>query len=224
MKKDETGVPGHPYIGKKGPRKTPPRDKKAGKRNDAAVKEELFTEERKAAPTAKKQPSGKRYRKKVQLGYAWSDALRQIEAEGITMAEFVATLTPEELARGRLKNADGTFRGAPAHWVPAEFHKECVRELMRRGKTLYQENYIASIEAMTLIATNPAVEPKDRIKAAQFVIERIEGKVPERLEIGTTEPWQELLAGVVATVDPNAVQMRAFSEATGERSEEVDEG
>lgn len=211
---DETGVPGKPYVGKNGkPRKTKP-PSKAGAGAVKAEVDELFTEERKAAPGTRSQQDKGVKRKKIRMGRGWSTALEKMAAEDMTMQEFVATLTPEELARGQLKAGDGTFRGAPPKWVPAEFHKECIRELMRRGKQLYQIAYIDAINSMTLIANNPAVEPAQRIKAAQFVIERIEGKVPERLEVGVSEPWQEILTGIVATVPTEgAVPMRPFHEA-----------
>jgi hypothetical protein len=219
---DETGVPGKPFIGKDGkPRKTRPKGQK--KAQDSAVVTELFSDERQKAPGIRSPLSDvkKKKRKRIQIGTGWANALERMENEGITMAEFVKELSPEELARGRLKNADGSFRGAPTKWVPAEFHKECIRELMRRGKELYQVNYIEAIQSMTLIANSPSVEPAQRIKAAQFVIERIEGKVPERLEVGVSEPWQEILTGIVATVDPAAVPMRKFRE--GEAEAEDDE-
>lgn len=215
---DETGVPGAPYVGKRGPRKTKPKGTKERVASTKGVVTELFSEERQEAPARRSQDKGRK-RKKIELGKGWSTALQRIEDEGLTMEQFVSELSPEELARGRLKNADGSFRGAPAKWVPAEFHKECIRELMRRGKVLYQENYIAAIEAMTQVATTPSVDVGQRIRAAQFVIERIEGKVPERLEVGVSEPWQEMLAGIVATVPvEGTAPMRTFSEA--ERAED----
>lgn len=209
---NETGDPERPYLGAKGPRKSRP--KRALDEADAGVVKELFTEERRTS--FKPKPPGTRKtkrHKKIALSTNWTAALDRMAEEGITMEEFISQLSPEELARGRLRNDDGTFRGAPARWVPAEFHKECIRELMRRGKELYQENYIQAIQAMTTIATTPSIEVNSRIKAAQFVIERIEGKVPERLEVGVSEPWQELLSGIVATVDPAAVPVRTFNEA-----------
>lgn len=214
------------YMGARGPRKTPP--PKGKKRRDAVVTE-LFgeeaatlAEERRPKTAGIHEPAGpdattykdtrvQKRRTKIRLGQRWTAVLDRIEAEGITMADFVKELTPEELARGQLKAPDGSFSGPPTKWVPAEFHKECVRELMRQGKVLYQENYLLAIQAMTTIATTPSVEVNSRIKAAQFVIERIEGKVPERLEVGVSEPWQELLVGIVASV-PDGAPMRAFEE------------
>lgn len=214
--KDETGIPGKPFMGAKGPRSSRPR--KAGEKTKEAkaVVTELFSDDRQEADHEQPPLAGRRKkgpRKKVQLGQNWSRAFERMEREGITMTEFVATLTPEELAKGQLRNPDGSFRGAPSKWVPQEFYKECIRELMRRGKEMYQTSYLEAVQTMLTIANNPIVEPKDRIKAATFVIERIEGKVPERLEVGVSEPWQEILTGIVASVDPALVPTRGFSEA-----------
>lgn len=213
-----------PYMGKRGPRKTVP---KGQSRKDRVVTE-LFgdkvaeeAEERRPKRSLEEQrkpgsvKTPKR-RQKIRLGSRWTQALDLIEANGWTMAQFCETLTPEELARGQLKSPDGTFSGPPVKWVPAEFHKACIRELMRQGKVMYQENYLQAIQAMTVIATTPSVDVGSRIRAAQFVIERIEGKVPERLEIGASEPWQELLVGILADVPAGeAPAMRAFTPVPG---------
>lgn len=230
---NETGDPEKPYMGKNGPRRTPPpghpdRKKNPRKRaadnvveglfgpealaeaEEARPKREPFTHGGDPNPLGVKKP--RKRRQKIRLGSKWTEMLDKMADEGITMEQFVERLSPEELARGQLKNEGGSFVGAPPAWVPAEFHKACIRELMKRGKTLYQENYLLAIEAMTQIATDGRVKESDRIKAAQFVIERIEGKVPERLELGVSEPWQEILAGIVAT--PGA-PMREFHPPDG---------
>lgn len=223
---NETGDPSKPYMGKNGrPRKTPPpghpdRNKRRNRRQADNVVEAVFGEEARqqaeeAAAPATFEPTGKApkvRKKKVKLSGSWSRALEIMAAEGMTMEEFIATLSPEELARGQLKNERGSFVGAPAKWVPAEFHKACIRELLKRGKQLYQESYLEAIQTMLQVANSPSVEPAQRIKAAQFVIERIEGKVPERLEVGVSEPWQEILSGIVAS--PGA-PMRPFPSPAG---------
>ena len=213
------------FPGARGPRKTPPKGKK---RRDAVVTE-LFgedvadqAEERRPKRTLAEQAtpgtaSTPKRRQKVRLGQRWTAFLDRIEAEGLTMADACKELTPEELARGQLKAPDGTFSGPPVKWVPAEFHKACIRELMSRGKVMYQENYLLAIQAMTSIATDPRVDEGQRIRAAQFVIERIEGKVPERLEVSASEPWQDLLVGILADVPTGegAPAMRAFEPPPG---------
>jgi hypothetical protein len=153
-----------------------------------------------------------RRRGKVRTARSWGRMLAAMSGTGMTMEEFVETLSPEELVTGKLKDKNGRFAGQPPQWVPREFHRACIRELMRRGKRLWQENYLQAIEAMTAIATGqvPGVKPGDRLKAAQFVIERIEGKVPERLEIVEDSPWQALIEDIVADVpDEHLVRAKA---------------
>ncbi len=216
-----SGDPELPWLSRRGKkRKTrPPFLKEMAKENVR----NLFGPEAAESPTdktfrkVKDQPTkdlnGKRVqsrRKKVKdtsrVGERWTAIEDRLDAEGLSMADFVKELTPTELAKGQLLAEDGTFRGAPTKWVPTEFHRECVRELMRRGNQMYQESYLAAIQTMVDLATNPIVEPKDRIKAAQFVVERIEGKVPQRLEIAAAAPWEQMLSGVVATATPNQLE------------------
>lgn len=154
---------------------------------------------------------------------------------GMTMDEFVKTLTPEELVRGKLKDKNGHFTGADPAWVPRAFHRACVAELMRRGKTLWQENYLQAIEVMAEIASGRGAgllaTPGERIKAATFVIERIEGKVPEKLMLVEDKPWQVALDGIVAEVSDNqlvrgakalAAAQGAVSEIQGDEIEDAE--
>lgn len=139
------------------------------------------------------------------LGKRWSEIYRRIEGGEMTWEDFTASLTPEELARGQIMDKNGGFTGRPPAFVPRAFHDACIRELLARGKTLYKENYVKAIEAMTEIATSKTAKDADRMKAAQFVIERLEGKVPERVEISNADPWQQIIDGIVAEVPEEAI-------------------
>lgn len=144
----------------------------------------------------------------VKTARAWGRMIAMLEKTGMSMEDFVATLTPEELVRGKLRDKNGNFTGRPPTWVPAEFHRACIRELMRRGKELWQLNYLEAITAMTEVATGrvKGVRASDRIKAAQFVIERLEGKTPEIVLVGHDEPWQVIIDDIVAQVPDEQVQ------------------
>lgn len=147
----------------------------------------------------------------------------------MTMEEFVAQLSPEELVRGQIKDSGGRFRGAPPQWVPRAFHRACITELMKRGKFLWQENYLKAIETMTDIAAGkgPAgrmATPTERLKAAQFVIERLEGKVPEVLHITDEKPWEAMLDGIVAEVSDEAVERGVRALAGAQEAIDVIEG
>lgn len=164
---------------------------------------------------------------RIRIARSWGRMLKAMEAGQMTMAEFVETLDPEELVRGQLKDHEGQFRGRPPAWVPREFHRACIRELMRRGQKLWQGNYLQAIEAMTKVAIGDVkgASAGERIKAAQFVIERIEGKMPERVQIVEDSPWQVIIQDIVAQV-PDAVggDAVAMKEIAGFPQGEVVEG
>lgn len=149
-----------------------------------------------------------RRRGKVRTARSWGRMLAVLEETGMTMEEFVQGLSPEELVQGKLKDKDGTFRGAPPAWVPRQFHRACIKELMRRGKHLWQGSYLESITALTEIAKGNVKGAKvaDRLKAAQLVIERIEGKTPEVLVLTEEAPWQLVIDDIVALVPDEQIQ------------------
>ena len=118
----------------------------------------------------------------------------------------VEDLDVEELVRGRPRAADGSFRGAPPKMVPKAFHDACIRELMKRGQELYRDNYIEVIQVFVDIAKDTKQDASDRLRAAQYVWERIEGKIPQTVEFGAAQdPWQKLIDGIVAEVEDEAI-------------------
>lgn len=165
----------------------------------------------------------KRYRMKYagRLGKRWSEIIQAVQNKEYTWDDFVGALTAEELARGQLMDKHGTFTGRPPSYVPKAFHDACIRELLGRGRVLYKENYVKAIQAMTEIAGSKTAKEADRIKAAQFVIERLEGKVPDRLEIGVQDPWQQIISGIVAEVEDDQI---ANAQTYFNRREEVAPG
>lgn len=148
-------------------------------------------------------------RRRVRVSRSWGRMLHIMRGADMTMKEFVGTLSNEELARGQLKGRNGGFSGRPSNWVPREFHQACLRELLKRGKQLWMENYVEAIKAMTDIAAGRGpgkhATPAERIRAAQFVVERLEGKVPDKLEVSTDQPWQAAIKAIVADVSPEQI-------------------
>lgn len=90
----------------------------------------------------------------------------------------VEDLDEEELARGYPRADDGTFRGRPTV-IPTSLHQRIQRELFARAGEELKANLLKATATMTNIANNPEMDPKDRLKAAQWVIERIMGKMPD---------------------------------------------
>lgn len=243
IKEPEDGcTPEKPYMGKRGPRATPPPG-----HPDRLERVQHYAETRKIIPKVQKlfpeptpeeaaiyrqrrreeKAAKKRKAKtKYDLSPKWGVVVQMIEDGEMTMEQFVKRLSPEELARGDMKNVNGGFSGPRMKWIPAEFHRACVKELLLRGNTMWKENYLFAIETMTSIALDDNVDASNRIKAATFVIERIEGKVPERVEVRAGEPWQEILGGIVADLPPyEAVAVRKFPDVDATVvKEEVEDG
>jgi hypothetical protein len=151
-----------------------------------------------------------RLRGKVRISRQYSRVVELMRQGDMNMEEFVEQLSPEELVRGQIKDRGGKFRGAPPQWVPRAFHRACIAELMKRGRYLWQDNYLKAIETMSDIASGKGAigklaTPGERIKAAQFVIERLEGKIPERLMIAEDKKWEAVLEGIVAEVPDDAI-------------------
>lgn len=147
--------------------------------------------------------------KRVHASKKLVNVMDQIEAGTLTMQEFVATLSPEELVRGQLKDHEGKFRGRPPKWIPAEFYQACIRQLLKQGELMWREAFYDSIKVFSDIAKNEALDPKDRLKAAQYVIERVAGKTPDKVEVSVVQPWEAIIGGIVAEAEDEAIARAA---------------
>lgn len=106
----------------------------------------------------------------------------------------VDDLDDEELAKGGFREADGRI-WRPRR-LPREFHQKMVDKLFERAGEKLKENLLDVVDTMTDIAKGSAYEPADRLKAAQFVIERVMGKNPDVVVHQQDKPWQVMLSGI----------------------------
>jgi len=142
----------------------------------------------------------------IRQNSAWSRVEAEMYREGMTMADYVATLPLDKLVTGRLGD-----HGVAAKWIPAEFHQACIKELLKRGDKIFREAYIDAITVMQQIAKDPEAKEADRLKAATFIIERVAGKTPERLEVSEVQPWEKLITDIVNDND----ELQAMKRAAG---------
>jgi len=115
----------------------------------------------------------------------------------------VSELDDEELARGYPRADDGTFRGRPPMMIPRAMQDEIMRRLLKRGQEKLKENYLAAMDQMTEVATDRNLDPAVRLKAAQYVIERLAGKTPERIHVASEDPVETLFKNILA--DPSGL-------------------
>lgn len=113
----------------------------------------------------------------------------------------IEDLDDEELARGMPRDKGGKFRGRPPLAIPRELHDRMVAELLKRGNALFREEFISAVKVFAEIAKDTEEDANVRLKAAQYVIERIAGKVPDKVEVRATDPWQQIIDDILV-LDP----------------------
>lgn len=123
--------------------------------------------------------------------------LRGRYAEFLQGKITVEDLDDDELAQGRLKSSDGTFRGRPPQVIPAEMVQAMRREWMSRAEARLREALLENgIGTLTDLAKN---SPDDsvRLRAAQAIIERTMGKVPDKVVLAAEDPIETLFKGIL---------------------------
>lgn len=90
----------------------------------------------------------------------------------------ISELDEEELARGYPRAADGSFRNPPVV-IPRAIHARMMRELFERANRKLRENLTDAAATMVSIINNPELDPKIRLDASKWLIERTMGKTPD---------------------------------------------
>jgi hypothetical protein len=117
----------------------------------------------------------------------------------------IESLDVEELARCQLKDKNGRFTGKPPSFLPASLVKRMRSEFFKRGDDLFTNAYVTAVQTMTRIMVDPKVDDAVRLKAAQYVVERVRGKTPEHVIVtGEDAPWQRILSRIV--VGPEEIE------------------
>lgn len=130
--------------------------------------------------------------------------LRGRYAEFLNGKITVDDLDDDELAAGRLKASDGTFRGRPPAILPTEMVQAMRREWLSRAEGKLREALMEhGIGTLTALAKDERVEPAVRLRAAEKIIERTMGKVPDRVQIAAEDPVESLFRSILA--DPNGL-------------------
>lgn len=119
----------------------------------------------------------------------------------------VEDLDDDELSQGRLKSIDGTFRGRPPVVVPAEMVQAMRREWLKRANnTLAEALHGAALSTIVDLAKN-SEDDGVRLRAADLIVQRTMGKVPDKIEIAAEDPVETLFRKILADPDGLAPAM-----------------
>jgi hypothetical protein len=130
----------------------------------------------------------------------------------------VEDLDDEEVAQGRLRSADGTFRGRPPTVIPAELVQAMKREWLSRANARLSEALLEKgIGTLTDLAGDPLVDPAVRLRAADLLMNRTMGKVPDKIEVAAEDPVETLFRKILN--DPFGLEQGGVHEMTYEERE-----
>lgn len=112
----------------------------------------------------------------------------------------------EELRRGYRRNKAGTFSGRPPNVVPTACYQELTKRKIAEAQSLLRDNLVDAVKVLRDIMLSDFADEGARIKAADMFMQRVLGKVPDKVEMGVSleEPkWLQAMreATVVEEAD-----------------------
>lgn len=107
----------------------------------------------------------------------------------------VSELDDEELSRGQIRKADGSFTANKV--VHSDVHDQMVRKLFERSDEMLRANLLTAVGTFAEIAAGTAYEPQDRLKAAEFIFTRLRGKVPTEVVLSQDKPFEVVLTDML---------------------------
>ena len=118
----------------------------------------------------------------------------------------VEDLDVEELARGRLKDSGGKFRGRPPKFLPRQIVDAMKAEHYKRVNGILEESLCDMVKTMREIALDPMIDPATRLKAAIYVYERFMGKTPDRVEVSRGDKVGDVVAKIMYDIGESPIE------------------
>ena len=151
-------------------------------------------------------------------------ARRRNKIDAVELAQLYKPLEewdPEELARGRPRAKDGTFKGKAPAFIDRALHEEIVRKFETIVRTEMNRSTVEALDFLDKLFKNdeedergrPVVSASTKLDAAKFLIEHIVGKPKQRVEQDISVTLQAMLA--TAMVNPSQTQQGQFELAPG---------
>lgn len=107
----------------------------------------------------------------------------------------VEELDDEELIRAMPRQPSGKF-GRPSKVLPRELHTRCVQELFARADARMQARILDVVDTMLAVATSEQASDSDRLKASQWIFERLRGKSPDTLIHRQEKPFEAVFSSL----------------------------
>lgn len=145
-------------------------------------------------------PTGrKRTRTKQYAGYGDLDPLNTRLFRLLEGELDVSELDNDELQYGVPKCDDGKFSIKAAYQaakMPPAIRNKIRRELMRRATEILEGSVLAASQRMVEIATGPASDDRDAMKAIEWIVNRTMGKTPDVVIHQQEKPWEMVVSDI----------------------------
>lgn len=130
---------------------------------------------------------------------------RQAKHRDVALSELMKPVEEwddEELARGRPKASDGSFRGSTPQWVSRQIHEEAVKVFTERAQGSLRGLVPMALETIEYIIQNkdtdedgkPLVPMSTKLDAAKWAVEHLVGKPTQRVQADISVRLQAVLA------------------------------
>lgn len=112
----------------------------------------------------------------------------------------------EELLRGQRRSKNGQFHGSAPKVVPTSVHRELTRRRLSKSYELLREDLVAACQLLGTVIRDNKAPYKDRIKASEIVIERVMGRVPEKIDVAIfPSKMEQAFQAMLVPEDPTAL-------------------
>lgn len=142
----------------------------------------------------------KKPRKSIQKSISVSPRMQALLDGAITVED----LDDEEILRGQLRSADGSFKGRPTNYLPRELAMAWQREGQKRHQVWVTETVPLAQKTIVKLMSSGMLSPADatKLKAAQWVLERFGGKTPDRVEVkAEVQTWEHVVEDILVDVE-----------------------
>lgn len=137
----------------------------------------------------------------------------------------------EELARGRPRASDGSFRGKNPSWITPMVAREAKRRLMEHTFGEMTAHIDLAIKTVVNLMTSkavddwgkPIVDARTKLDCAKFIIEHVLGKPKALVEVSATDVVQQYLAASIVVEQEDGTFVPAHPVIDGQFTEDDEE-
>lgn len=136
----------------------------------------------------------------------------------------------EELARGRPRASDGTFKGKAPDWIPRAVHEQALEKYKEIIKGDLNGHALKAIKTLEKILDNegeddkgrPLVPASTKLDASKFILEQLLGKPKQEVTADISVKLQGILAAA-SVAGPEALMAGAIDVDSWEEDDDVAE-